>query len=270
MKKAYGSKVLITGAGKGVGKACAILFAKNGYEVVGVSRTVAQGVKHYPGGGVLTLRHMDVTDEESIQHIAEEYGPFDVLILSAGFGVAGACEEIPIELAQKQMDVNYFGVMRTVQTFLPDMRAKGSGLILGISSVAGRVSIPMQSQYSASKYAMEAYFDALRIETREYGIRVSLIEPGDMHTGFTGARELYIKEDSDYAQTVLESVSRMEKDELGGVHPKIVADTALKLAARKNPPARVQTGVNNKLATFAIKHFPDRTVEKVITKLYMP
>ena len=106
MKKVYGSKVLITGAGKGVGKACAILFAKNGYEVVGVSRTVAQGVKHYPGGGVLTLRHMDVTDEESIQHIAEEYGPFDVLILSAGFGVAGACEEIPIELAQKQMDVN--------------------------------------------------------------------------------------------------------------------------------------------------------------------
>ncbi len=269
MTNVYGNRVLITGASKGVGKACAILFAKNGYEVVGVSRTVAEGTKHYEGGGSLTLRKMDVTKDESIQRVSDEYGAFDILILSAGFGLAGAGEEIPIELAQKQMDVNYFGVMRTVQTFLPAMREKGSGLIIGISSVAGRVSIPMQGQYSASKYAMEAYLDALRIETKEYGIRVSLIEPGDMHTGFTGSRELFIAEDSDYEETVIKSVGRMEDDELHGQHPKIVAEAALRLAARKNPPARVQTGVNNKLAAFAIKHFPDKAVEKVITKIYM-
>ena len=270
MKNVYGNRCLITGAGSGVGKACAILFAQNGFEVVGVSRSVSEGTKHYPGGGSLTLRKMDVTDESSIQHIVENNPPFDVIILSAGFGVAGACEEIPIDLAIKQMDVNYFGVMRVVQAFLPGMRAEGKGLIIGISSVAGRVSIPMQSQYSASKYAMEAFFDALRIETKGFGIRATLIEPGDMKTGFTCAREKYTVEGSDYEQMVIDSVGKMEEDEQHGIHPKIVAEAALKLCEKKNPPARVQTGMSNKLAVLAERHLSDKAVERVLTKLYMP
>ena len=270
MEKVFGNRCLVTGAGSGVGKACAIAFAKNGYEVVGVSRTVREGRKHYPGGGTLTLMHMDVTDEESIRRIAEGNAPFDILILSAGIGVAGSCEEIPSPLAQKQMDVNYFGVMRTVRAFLPAMREQKRGYIIAIGSVAGRVSIPMQAQYSASKYALEAYMDALRIETRGFGIRATVIEPGDMKTGFTANREKFIVENSAYEKLLKDSVAKMEKDEQRGIQPVVVAKTALKLCGMKNPPARVQTGVTNKLAVFAARHMPDKAVERVITKLYMP
>ena len=130
MKNVYGNRCLITGAGSGVGKACAILFAQNGFEVVGVSRSVSEGTKHYPGGGSLTLRKMDVTDEismiDGVNGIIDTEGRIDVLINNAGYGYMGAIENVSIAEAKRQLEVNLFGLARLTQLVLPFMRKQHS------------------------------------------------------------------------------------------------------------------------------------------------
>ncbi len=134
-------KVLVTGASSGIGKAAAELFARCGYEVYGVSRSVKRENRRYKKGGILRFLPMDVTDERSVKETVKKIGPVDVVILAAGFGIAGTCEEIPIELAKRQMEVNYFGVMRVVSAVLPPMRERMYGRIIIIGSLGGSRAI---------------------------------------------------------------------------------------------------------------------------------
>ena len=269
MKNQYGRNVFITGASSGIGKACAVAFAKKGFNVTGVSRNCKEGEKEFHGGGILRMKKMDVTDEEAVSRVISEVGEIDIAILSAGVGIAGAIEDTPVSYARRQMEINYFGVLNVCSKILPGMHANGKGLIIVIGSVAGRVSIPMQSQYSASKYALEAYVDALRLETEPYGIRAVLIEPGDTKTGFTDNRDTYIKEDSIYSEITKRAVGRMEKDERNGARPEAVAKVALSLVEKSSPPARVAVGLQYKLAMMLIKHLPDSAREKIIRRMYL-
>ena len=141
-----------------------------------------------------------------------------------------------------------------------------------IGSIAGRVSIPMQSQYSASKYALEAFTDAVRMEMKQYGVRACIIEPGDTKTGFTKARVMQsAKNDSDtYSSTLRKSVARMASDEQNGRSPDTVARVALDLTARRNPPARVPVGFEYKALMLLMRIMPDRAKEAVLSKLYLP
>lgn len=247
------------------------MFARNGCSVTGVSRHTEEKTEHFEGGGSLTLRRLDVTDEAAVREFVESLPGVDIAVLCAGMGVAGPAETTPQEMTRKQMEVNYFGTVNSAQPCLNRMRMQGKGLLIVIGSIAGRVSIPMQSQYSASKYALEAFTDAVRMEMRPYGVRAVIIEPGDTRTGFTDAREMQPAGAQDaYGELVTRSVAKMEADERSGRSPDSVAEVALALAGRKDPPARVPVGIEYKALMVLLRLLPDRSREFILGKLYLP
>ena len=267
----YGRNVFVTGASSGIGQACALAFAKNGCAVTGVSRNTEEKTESFPGGGSLTLRRLDVTDEAAVRDFIESLPGVDIAVLCAGMGVAGPAETTPSEMTRRQMEVNYFGTINAAQPCLTRMRRQGKGLLIVIGSIAGRVSIPMQSQYSASKYALEAFTDAVRMEMKQYGVRACIIEPGDTKTGFTAAR---VTQDDNgaagYGSVLRKSVAKMAKDEQNGRSPESVAKVALALAGRKDPPARVPVGIDYKALMALLRVMPDRGKEFILSKLYLP
>ena len=184
----YGRKVLVTGSSSGIGKETARLFAKNGYSVFGVSRRIEEGREDY-GEGSVTYLKMDVTEKESIQRVLDTIGDFSILIHSAGFGIAGSAEDSDISLVRLQEETDYYGVLLLNSLALPILRRQDKSLVIAVSSIAARVPLPFQGHYSAAKYALEAYMGALRNEIKEFGVRVCVVEPGDLSTGFTSKRK---------------------------------------------------------------------------------
>ena len=267
----YGCNVFVTGASSGIGQACALAFAKNGCAVTGVSRNTEETSQSFPGGGSLTMRRLDVTDEEAVRSFIEGLPGVDIAVLCAGMGVAGPAESTSSEMTRRQMEVNYFGTLNAAQPCLTRMRNQQRGLLLVIGSIAGRVSIPMQSQYSASKYALEAFTDAVRMEMKQYGVRACIIEPGDTKTGFTDARvtQDMTERDRDYGSTLRKSIAKMAADEQNGRSPDSVAKVALALAGRKDPPARVPVGAEYKALMVLLRILPDRAKEAILSKLYL-
>src|SRR6218665_1768175 len=179
--------VLVTGASSGIGKATAIYLAQNGYSVYGAARRVdkMQDLKTY---GIHPIA-LDVTKEESmvacIEQILKEAGSVDILVNNAGSGYYGALEDMPIADAKYQMEVNVFGVARLIQLVLPTMRKNGYGKIVNISSVGGKVTLPIGAWYHASKFAIEGLSDVLRKEVKQFGIDVIVIEPGGTKSEMT-------------------------------------------------------------------------------------
>ena len=271
-KNPYGNHVFVTGASSGIGQACALMFARNGFDVIGVSRNIKEKTERIPGGGSLTLKRLDITDEAATRAFVEKLPGVDIAVLCAGMGVAGPAETTASELTRRQMEVNYFGTLNAAQPCLTRMRKQEKGLLIVIGSIAGRVSIPMQSQYSASKYALEAFTDAVRMEMRQYGVRACIIEPGDTKTGFTAARVMQVSDhDSEnYSSILRKSVARMASDEQNGRSPKTVAKVALAIAGRKNPPARVPVGLVDKALMLLLRIIPDSGKEAILSKLYLP
>ncbi len=270
-KNQYGKNVFVTGASSGIGQACALMFAQNGYDVIGVSRNTEEKTESFQGGGSLTLNRLDVTDEKSTKAFVENLAGVDIAVLCAGMGIAGPAESTTSELTRRQMEVNYFGTLNAAQPCLTRMREQRKGLLIVIGSIAGRVSIPMQSQYSASKYALEAFTDAVRMEMKQYGVRACIIEPGDTKTGFTAARVMQKPYyGTGYDNILKKSVAKMAADEQNGRSPDSVARIALALAGRKNPPARIPVGLEYKALMQLLRIMPDRGKEFILSKLYLP
>ncbi|MBO4763534.1 MAG: SDR family NAD(P)-dependent oxidoreductase [Candidatus Methanomethylophilaceae archaeon] len=167
--------ILITGASSGIGYETAEALAKMGHMVYGAARRTEK-IAPLEALGVVPIK-MDVTDEKSlqagVQAILEKEGRIDILINNAGYGSLGAIETVPIEEARRQMEVNVFAIARLTQLVLPGMRAKRHGRIINISSLAGKMTIPFGGWYNISKYSVEAFSDALRMETRPFGIKAS-------------------------------------------------------------------------------------------------
>lgn len=259
--------VLITGASSGIGRATAIAFAEKGHVVYGTSRS-ACGV-----AGVSMLR-MDVREETSVGNavtrILSEEGRLDILVANAGTGIAGAVEETDMDKAQRQFDTNYFGALRVIRAVLPGMRQRGSGCIVGVSSVAAQLPIPFQAGYSATKAALEATLAALREEVRPFGIRVSLVEPGDTRTGFTDARTRVeaTSEGSPYETRFIRSLNRMERDERNGVPPEKVARLIVRTALSARPPVRIAVGADYRLLLLLRRLLPDRLVQWLLGRMY--
>lgn len=267
----YGKNVFVTGASSGIGRACALMFAKNGCNVTGISRNNDEGTETFPGGGSITMKRLDITDERAAEELVKGLPGVDIAVLCAGMGVAGPAETTPSEMTRQQMEVNYFGTLNAARPCLSRMREQRRGLLIVIGSIAGRVSIPMQSQYSASKYALEAFTDAVRMEMKKYGVRASIIEPGDTKTGFTDARKTQDSSNaSEYGGILNKSVSKMANDERNGKSPDTVAKVAYALACRKNPPARVPVGIDYKALMVLLRILPDRTKEFILSKMYLP
>ena len=273
MRYPYGKNILITGGSSGIGAACAAAFAKNGFTVYACARTKGRAVKSFPGAGQVIPLEMDVTDEASVEEAVsaalDDAGDIGIVLHCAGIGIAGAAEDTLDEAAHRQMEVNYFGVLRVNRHMLPHMRQRGGGLVLVTGSVAGIFAIPFQSHYSAGKFALEAYARALRMETKNYGIRVCLIEPGDTATGFTAARRFAMPVDSPYEQSCRRSVGKMEQDERSGRSPDSVGEIALRLTRRKNPPVFRIVGTEYCLLVFLRRLLPERLVLFLLGKMYI-
>lgn len=264
--------VFVTGASSGIGRAIAMRFAQSGHIVYGTTRKTVPLPSDTPDG--FTMLQMDVRSDDSIAKavalIHDTHGHIDILIANAGTGVAGAVEDMSLEQAQAQFETNYFGTLRTIRAVLPLMRKQQTGCIVGVSSVAALLPIPFQAGYSATKAAMEATLIALRGEVRPYGLRVSLVEPGDTRTGFTDAREKADRTvaNSPYQARVTRSLARMERDERNGVSPEKVAQVLFRVATRKNPPVRVAVGMDYRFLLLLRRLLPDRLVQWFLERMY--
>ena len=176
--------ILITGASSGMGYQTARILAEQGHRVYGAARRVEK-IEELAPYGVQALR-LDITNEQSVtqvvQELIEREGRIDVLINNAGYGYFGAIEDVPISDAKHQFEVNIFGLARITQEVLPYMRAQKSGRIVNLASVAGHVTLAFGAWYNATKYALEAFSDALRMEVKPFGIDVVIIEPGAIRT----------------------------------------------------------------------------------------
>ena len=176
--------VLVTGASSGIGYESAILLAKKGHKVYGGARRVErmEPLREY---GITPLS-LDVTSDASMQACVDDIlaaeGRIDVLVNNAGYGYFGAIENVSMEEARRQLEVNVFGLARLTQLVLPSMREHGFGRIVNVGSVVGRVVLPFGGWYHVSKYSVEALSDALRMELKPFGIDVVLIEPGGINT----------------------------------------------------------------------------------------
>ena len=176
--------VLITGCSTGIGRDLAQRLSQSGYQVVATARQV----ERLEALQVALKLPLDVTlpdsVEEAVARTLGQFGRIDGLVNNAGFAVCGALEEVPLQLVQQMFEVNVFGALRMIQAVAPAMRQQRAGQIINISSIAGKLSTPTNGAYSASKFALEALSDALRLELAPFGVTVVLVEPGAIKTCF--------------------------------------------------------------------------------------
>ena len=233
--------VLVTGASSGIGQACADRLHDRGWTVIGTSR---RGTSSGPWAS----RVMDVDQDEPVlgvlQAILVEHGRLDAVVACAGWGLAGAAEETPLAEAREQLETNFWGAVRVVQGALPMMRRQGRGRLVLMSSIGGVLGLPFQAFYSASKFALEGYGESLAYEVAPFGIDVTLVEPGNVRTGFTDARRHAAAPEagSAYSAAADRAVGKMAGDEEVGVAPDRVAALVQRVLEAKRPPRRASVG----------------------------
>lgn len=175
---------LVTGASSGIGQATAKLLAARGLHVFGTCHIP----EHCHANGSFDIVHLDVTQEASVavcvRAVLDQVGRLDVLVNNAGYGIIGPLEETTPAEAEALFAVNFFGLHRMCRAVLPALREQGGGLIVNVSSAAAFLGVPYEGLYCASKFAVEGYTEALRVEVRPFGVRVALVEPGLIRTGF--------------------------------------------------------------------------------------
>jgi NAD(P)-dependent dehydrogenase (short-subunit alcohol dehydrogenase family) len=264
--------VFISGASSGIGNACAAFLAKKGYIVYGTSRKPEKAQRK--ADEFFELISMDLNDTASIQAavklVLEKEGRIDVLLCNAGMGIGGPAEESPLEDIRRQMDTNFLGAVQLIQAALPAMRQAGSGRILVTSSIGGRIGLPFQAFYSASKFALEGFVEALRMEIRAFGIQAALIEPGDFRSGFTEARQkASALPGSPYETAAGKALEKAERDERNGGYPIDIARLVLALIRAKRLSVRYTVGSLGQRLAAAIKPIlPSRLAEFAIMAYY--
>jgi len=263
--------ILITGASSGIGKSAARELAEAGHIVYGAARRVDQMEDLRPSGvGVIAL---DVTDhpaiEKAVDQILEEQGRIDVLINNAGYGLYGAVEDISIEEARYQFEVNLFGLAQLTKSVLPPMREQGSGRIINISSVGGKIYTLLGAWYHATKHALEGWSDSLRLELKPHGIDVVLIEPGAIDTNFDEVMAGPMKERSGqgaYAEQVDSVVRGLERfyTPENSSPPEVVSHTIQKAVEARRPRTRYATGKFSRPLIFLRWLLSDRMFDRML------
>jgi NAD(P)-dependent dehydrogenase (short-subunit alcohol dehydrogenase family) len=249
----------VTGASAGIGRTCADRLAAGGWTVVGGSR---RGL----GSDSWQPIHVDVDDDAGVDHavaeVLERHGRLDALVLAAGWGLAGPVELTTMAAAKAQLETNFWGVVRVVKSALPAMRQQGQGRIVIVSSIGGVIAIPFQAFYSASKFALEGYAEALAYEVAPFGVHVSLVQPGNFKTDFTGSRRK-VSDPGPYAAAAERAVDVMERDEANGADPEDVAACVDRLLRARRPPRRVSVGKPaERFGIVAKRVLPHRVFEK--------
>jgi NAD(P)-dependent dehydrogenase (short-subunit alcohol dehydrogenase family) len=264
--------VLVTGASAGIGKATALEFTRAGHIVYGAARRVPNMDDiRAAGGRPLALDVRRPADlERVVNTVIEEQGRIDVLINNAGTVLHGAAEDIPLDRAREQFEVNVFAPARLTQLVLPYMRERGSGTIVNVSSIGGEIALPLGCWYYATKHALEAYSDSLRMEVAPFGIDVVIIQPGIIKTGFEDHTAQDLREISGttaYGE-MAEAMAQRAEAQLGensqGSDPGEVALTILQAVEAGQPETRYAVGwMADKLLELN-RTLPDREFDKLV------
>ena len=262
--------VLITGSSRGIGRATAELLGEKGYRVLATMRNPDKGrelaAKAKDSGWDLTILPLDVRDDASVRAAVKQAGDVDVLVNNAGFEVWGPLEEMGVGDLADQFDTNVYGPFRLVTAVLPAMRKRGSGVIVNVSSVAGRVGAPLNGLYAASKYALEALSESLHYEVGHFGVRVHLIEPGGVDTPFAQNRRLVGAgagdESSPYRQLITEWEQAASRLVPGGQRASARAVAVVILEAiEKGDKLRYPVGQDANLVLTVRKQMDDEAFE---------
>ena len=259
---------IITGASSGIGESTAQTLLKNNFTVYAAARRVDRMAGLAAAGA--KLLSLDVTEEASmlaaVHQVLNESGRIDVLINNAGYGSYGAVEDVPLDEARRQMEVNVFGLARMTQLVLPTMRSQRSGTIVNISSIAGKVSMPLSAWYHTTKFAVEGLSDCLRMELKPFGIRVVLIEPGAIATEFADLATEGMEKTSGHTAYAGQTkrLLRLFRTFKTAASPQVVADAIFKAVRSKNPKTRYVMGGGARPLLALRKLLPDKAFDKVM------
>jgi NAD(P)-dependent dehydrogenase (short-subunit alcohol dehydrogenase family) len=265
--------ILITGASRGIGAACAELLASHGHRVFGTSRQQPPSLLNNEGPGQVEMLRMDVDDETSvdagIQRLLDRTGRLDVVVNNAGVAILGSVEDSSVEEARSQLETNLLGTWRVCRAALPVMRRQGDGLIVNMGSLGGLTGIPFQAIYSASKFGVEGLTESLRMEVRPFGIRVVVLEPGNIDTGATlGAGRTRVQTDV-YTERQERAVRAMIDGEADGPAPEAVAQLLAGVIATAKPRVRYTVGALPERAAVRLKcALPSRMFERLLLQSY--
>lgn len=258
--------VLITGASSGIGLAAARYLVDRSWQVFGASRHIEEAAQENPD---ITWISMDVCGDQSVKDgVADILGrikQLDAVVNVAGYSIWGSVEEVAVEKIRQQMDTNVYGAVRVIQAVLPHFRKNKAGRIINVGSLGGRAIIPFQSHYSASKAALDAFTQALRMELHPWQhIKVSLIEPGDINTPFNDNMDWPATDNSPYGDRIkaAEKVVRESLPKAPG--PEIIAKTIYKALTAKNPRVRYAAGPDSLAVPWGKRLLPDWLALKLI------
>jgi short-subunit dehydrogenase len=261
--------ILITGASSGMGYVTALELIKTGHIVYGAARRSEKMEEIEDAGG--RILKMDVTNskevEEGVNRIIKEQGKIDILWNNAGYGLYGPVEDINLDKARYQFEVNVFGPALLTQLVLPYMRKQRSGLIINTSSMGGKIYTPLGAWYHATKHAFEGWSDCLRLELKEFGIKVVILEPGLIETGFADGVENMFNKDSlngAYKDIVKSMLDAATSGSMKGSDPILIAKTVKKIINSKNPKTRYLTGKMAKPLVRLRNLFGDKMYDRII------
>jgi len=262
--------VLITGASSGIGRAVGQLLKENNFKVYGTSRDLSR----YPDFSDFELIPMDVRRPETItsavDYLLRKEGRIDVLVNNAGVGITGAVEEIPRAEIENHFAVNFFGPLEVIRTVLPAMRDQKSGLIINITSIAGYMGLPFRGFYSASKGALELITEALRMETKAFGVKMANLAPGDFATNISSGRyHAPVLDDSPYKESYSKTLDMMNEQVDSGGDPELVARAVYRIIRNPHPKVHYKVGAwMQKFSVTLKKILPDKVFEKLLSNHY--
>lgn len=266
---------LVTGASSGIGESAARHLRAAGFTVYGAARRVDR-MRGLAESGIHPIA-LDVTDEASaaaaVEQILREQGRIDVLVNNAGYGSYGALEDVPMQEARAQIEVNLFGLAHLTQLVLPTMRERKSGTIINIASMGGQFATPLGAWYHASKFAVEGLSDALRLELGPLGINVVIIEPGSIQTewGAIAADKLRATSaDGPYATQAAGIATALENSSKPGARmtssPEVIGAAVTRAATARRPRTRYRVGFGAKPLVFLSNVLPTRAFDGLITR----
>ncbi len=263
--------VLITGASSGLGKETALNLLQKGYRVYGAARRVER-MKDLESAGGKALA-LDITDPQQIRsavdQILEAEGRLDVLVNNAGYAIYGAVEDTSYEDARRQFEVNLFGLAEMTKAVLPQMRKQGSGTIINLSSMGGKMYTPLGAWYHATKHALEGWSDCLRLELKAFGIDVVIIEPGVIRTEFAEVMSGPMLERSGkgaYAELTHKIAAATENSyrKKNSSHPRVVAQAIARAIAARKPKTRYVAGKMARPLMWVRKYLGDRIYDAAV------
>ncbi len=231
-------------------------------------------MEHLRDHGIVPVA-LDVTDDASLRSIVSrieaEAGRIDVLVNNAGYGSYGSIEEVPLEEGRRQFEVNVFGAIQLIRLVTPLMRAQGSGRIINVTSIGGKIYTPFGGWYHGSKFALEAMSDVLRNELKPFGIDVVVIEPGAIKTEWGGiavGSAVAVSGDGPYGDTVRRLAASLDSDAMNAraSEPSVIAKTIATAATARRPKTRYAAGSGARLILTGRRLVSDRMFDRLIAR----